>query len=176
MIRSVLAAACALSCAPSLSAAQDLAERHQLQGDAPIKGTASVLIDADASVVWSTFVAVDAWPRWNDDAPAAQLSGRFAAGTTLEYGGATRHHLTIGAVEPGRRAAIYGTYAGAVGVTLWSFETVSPGVTRVTASESNDGPLISVFYSERALTQHLTLWLTRLKAEVERTSPGRHSE
>jgi hypothetical protein len=159
---------CALcGCGPSLQVAQQLAERRQLQDDAPIKAEASATVAAPIETVWQLFSRVDRWPEWNPDALGASIEGPFAAGTAFGYGTGSRHVLTLAAVEPPTFVSFAGTLSGYVGITLWSFEALSPQQTRVTARESNDGFLISLFYSEAKLHEHLQAWVTALQGAAE---------
>ena len=156
------------ACGPSLSQVKQYAEARQLQPDAPVHADASIEIEAPIEQVWAVFSDIGAWPDWNDDAKGARLTGWLQAGTPFEYGGPAKHELRLEVVEPPKFLAFYGTFAGYVGVTLWSFEALSPLKTKVVARESNDGFMISLFYGNRALRDHLTLWTTRLKTESER--------
>ncbi len=53
---------------------------------------------------------------------------------------------------------------------MWEFEPLSTQQTRVTATESNGGFLISLFYGREQLATHLEGWLGALKREAERRS------
>jgi hypothetical protein len=163
----LLAALGAAACGPSLSQVKQYAEARELQPDAPVKAESSVEIDAPVELVWRIFAAVDAWPHWNDDAPNAKLTGWFDAGSPIVYGGAAKHELRLAVVEMPKFVSFYGTFAGYTGVTLWTFEAISPLKSKVTVKESNDGFMISLFYGSHALEQHLQLWTSRLKTAAE---------
>ncbi len=165
---SVLLVGLGSACGPSLVELRALAQTQQLQADAPIQGQFSATVNAPVDVVWSVFADVEGWEKWNDDAAAAEIHGPFTAGTEFAYGAPSRHHLVLAWVEPLHGASFYGTLAGYKGITLWSFESTQPGETKLSVRESNDGFLISWFYSENELELHLALWGDRLKHEAER--------
>jgi uncharacterized protein YndB with AHSA1/START domain len=152
------------ACGPSLEQLRPIAASKQLQPDAPVKAEASIDIDAPLEKVWAVFSDVERWPQWNSDAPNAHLEGPLAPGTRLTYGS---HKLELACVEPPTAMTFYGTLAGYKGVTVWKLVETAPGKTRVTAAESNDGFLISVFYSAAQLEEHLHLWLNALKKSAE---------
>jgi uncharacterized protein YndB with AHSA1/START domain len=155
------------ACGPSLEQLQPMAAARQLQPDAPVKAEASIDIDAPLEKVWAVFSDVERWPQWNSDAPNAHLDGPLAPGTRLTYGS---HKLELACVAPPTAMTFYGTLAGYKGITIWELAESTPGKTHVTARESNDGFLISLFYGASQLEEHLKLWLTALKQESERVT------
>jgi hypothetical protein len=169
-VRAALLVTLLLGCGPTLKTAQELAERHELQPEAPIKAEASVVTSASLSTVWSIFSDVAGWPSWIEEAKDARIEGAFAAGTAFSYGSGARHQLRLAAVEPKTFVSFYGTLSGYVGITLWTFEALEPSGTRLTVRESNDGFLISLFYSQARLQQHLGQWVQALKAVAERAA------
>ncbi len=144
------------------------AEAERMIPSAPVEASRSIVISALPDVVWRLLTDVADWSRWYGYLKNAGLDGPFVAGTGLTYGGLFKHRLRVAKVRPGLLAMLYGTMAGYTGITRWDVKSVEGAKTKVTFSESSDGPLIGLLYGSVSLGKHLERWLSALKIEAER--------
>lgn len=145
-----------------------LAANGKMMPDAPIIATRSTEIDAPLGNVWKILTDVSQWARWHPYLTNAVLSGPFAAGSQLTYGGFFKHCLEIAKVIDQELAMLCGTMAGYKGITRWDVSQTDSGKTRVVISECSSGFLIGTLYSNEKLGDHLQAWLDALKQEAER--------
>ena len=150
---------------------QRVACAERMIPNAPVQATSTITIDAPIAIVWAVATDVSRWPNWYDYLKNAQVQDGFVAGAKLSYGGAIKHDLAIAKVEDRRLAMIYGTMLGYSGVTRWDFKETAVEQTQVTFTESSEGFLIALLYSNEKLSEHLSDWLKKLKAEAERQAP-----
>ena len=143
------------------------AENKEMIENAPIEAKKSIIINAPILKIWNILIDVDDWPNWYHYLSGSTISGKFEAGSKIEYGGFFKHRLTIGVAEPPKTVSLYGTYIGFQAITIWQMEMLSKNQTRVTFSESSDGGLLSVLYSNSQLKNHLIKWLAKLKDKAE---------
>lgn len=141
---------------------------EQMIPNAPVNAACSTMINASSDTVWHLLTSVTNWPQWYGYLKNAQLDGLFSVETRLTYGGLIKHRLRIARVTPGAMVMLYGTMAGYSGITRWDVKTMAEERTKVTFTESSNGPLIALLYGSGRLEKHLKLWLAALKAEAER--------
>lgn len=146
-----------------------LAASGQMMRDAPISANRFVVIDAPLDKVWEILTEVAHWERWHPYLANAALTGPFAAGSNLAYGGFIKHHLEIAKVADKELVMLCGTIAGYKGITRWDICKTDNGKTRVAFKECSSGFLIGTLYSDEKLGDHLQDWLDALKREAERS-------
>jgi hypothetical protein len=103
-----------------------LATEGRMIPNAPVEALRSTTIEAPAATVWALLIDVQNWPRWHVHLAGARIDGPFAVGSKLTYGGMIKHRLAIADVEHARRAMIYGTLGGYVGITRWTSSQWDP--------------------------------------------------
>lgn len=152
----------------NMSQLQQLASAERMIPNAPIQASSKIVVSAPVATVWAIATNVSAWPTWYDYLKNAQVQGAFVPGAKLSYGGMIKHDLAIAKITDRKLVMIYGKLLGYTGITRWDFKQISPGQTEVTFTESSDGFLIGALYSNEKLEQHLSEWLTKLKARSEK--------
>ena len=156
-----------LGCVPNSQIVKNQAENKEMIKNAPIQAMRSIIINAPVQKIWKILIDVDDWPNWYHFLRGSRISGKFEAGSRIEYGGFFKHRLTIGVVEPPKTVVLYGTYMGFQGITVWQMDKLSENQTRVIFKESSDGGLLSILYSNAQLEKHLIKWLAKLKDKAE---------
>jgi uncharacterized protein YndB with AHSA1/START domain len=150
-----------------------LASDGQMIPAAPILASRSITIDAPLDKVWHLLTTVSEWEQWYSYLKNAKLDGPFAVGTRVSYGGLFKHDLRIAKFVQQEMVMIYGKLAGFSGITRWDFRKLGENSTQVTFTESSEGPLLGLLYSNKRLETHLQNWLEALKREAERGSRTR---
>ena len=154
-------------CGPNAHVVKKQAENKEMIENAPIEAMRSIIINAPVQKIWKILIDVDDWQNWYHFLSGSRISGKFEAGSKIEYGGFFKHRLTIGVVEPPKTVVLYGTYMGFQGITVWQMDKLSENQTRVIFKESSDGGLLSILYSNAQLEKHLIKWLAKLKDKAE---------
>jgi len=138
--------------------------------DAPVIATASVVIDAGPERVWDVLAHVDRWPKWNPDVHDAHLQGPLAAGSAIRWhAGPGTITSILATVEAPRQLGWTGRTLGIKAVHVWRLEP-EDGRTRLTTEESWRG--LPVRLSPRRmramLEKAVTDGLVHVRREAER--------
>jgi hypothetical protein len=148
---------------------ETLARAGLIEGDAPIKASVEIVIQAPAEKVWSILTAVNDWPKWQTDIKEAKMIGPLESGTAFTWSsGGTRIQSKIALVDPYKEIAWTGTAMTATAVHVWKLEQLPGNKTVVKTEESMSGFLLTFFYSSKELQSIDQTWLDRLKLEAER--------
>jgi uncharacterized membrane protein len=137
--------------------------------NAPVLAHHEIDISAPVSRVWALHQDVNAWPAWQSDITAAQLTGAFAPSrsfTWTSFGFTVTS--TVYAVQDQSRVLWGGTGDGITGVHEWVF-TATPAGTHVETTESFAGVPVEadVAGMQRVLDGSLVSWLSHLKNAAE---------
>ncbi|WP_419727926.1 SRPBCC family protein [Lichenicola sp.] len=146
----------------------DPASRGEIDDHAPIRATASVVIDATPSDVWGVLADVRSWPAWQHDIRATTIGRAPAVGVKFRWsisGGTIRSRFTV--FDPAHRLAWSGSLFVFHAVHVWILRTQPDGETRVETRESLSGWPIGWLYSSADLLEANRRWLAALKIEVE---------
>lgn len=160
---------CFLSaCGPSSDALAVLGSRGEIQQDAPVKASSSVVIDAAPERVWNVLVNVAEWPRWMHDVSHATVHGPLGKGAFFEWStGGTAIRSRVVLFVPDKTVAWTGQASFAKAVHVLTLSAPDSGHTRVVSMESMDGPGLSWFYSSSDLQSSEDRMLRDLKTAAE---------
>jgi Polyketide cyclase / dehydrase and lipid transport len=140
-----------------------------IDGDAPVRASHEIDINAPLETVWRLHADVNNWPAWQTAITAARLDGAFEPGASFEW---TSYGFTVVSTiyAAAERARVLwgGTAGGITGVHEWVFSETPAGV-HVTTAESFAGEPVEadVTGMQSALDSSLAAWLGDLKAAAE---------
>ncbi len=120
-----------LGCSKDVAPGGERSERSSVAWEAQH----SVIADADRATVWAYHSDVDNWVRFEGDAvESITLDGLFQTGTsgTTKMPDQEPTHWQLVEVDPPRRTVIEMALGDAVFRTVWTFDTVPGGRTRLT--------------------------------------------
>ncbi|MGI4748064.1 MAG: SRPBCC family protein [Janthinobacterium lividum] len=135
---------------------------------APVRATASIIIDAAPVDVWKVLADIRRWPEWEHDIQTTTVSRIPAIDVPFQWstsGGTI--HSRIMLFEPSRRIAWIGNLLIFHAVHVWVLHARPDGRTAVETHESMTGWPIGWLYSSKDLLEADRRWLAALKKEVE---------
>lgn len=144
-----------------------IAYEERMIPNAAVLATYAIEINVSVERIWQVATDVKNWPQWHEDLKNTKIDGPFVQGAHFSFGGLFKHHLTLSKIKKFDLVMYFGTLLGYKGVTKWKFTPVTNEKTKVTFTESSNGFLIGVFYSNDALETHLKAWLEKLKQRAE---------
>lgn len=160
------------ACGPSNDALAVLGSRGEVQQDAPVKASSSILINATPQRVWNVLTNVAEWPRWQHDVDHVTVDGALGKGVSFEWNaGSTTIRSRVVLFIPDKTVAWTGRASVARAVHVLTLSTPDSGGTRVESMESMDGPLLSWFYSSSDLQSSEDQMLKNLKVAAEAPLP-----
>lgn len=140
-----------------------------IDGNAPVTCSKSLLINATPAQVWAVLTAINQWPNWQSGIKQARLNGPLQAGSTFVWqtGGATIRS-TLHTVEPYSQLGWTGKTMGLYAIHNWHLEAVGDQ-TQVAVEESMAGLLATVFKKtfNKTLADGMQHWLAQLKQACE---------
>lgn len=174
----LLASSCLLlgACAPSNRTLAALAQRGDIQTNAPVKATSTVTIHAPAAAVWRILTDTSAWPCWQPGVAKVSGGSQLDAGASFAWqtGDTTIHsHVTL--FDPPRRLAWIGRADVAHAIHVFVLTPLGAHDTRVESRESMDGPLLAWFYDSADLQSNENTLLKNLKRAAEAASASSES-
>lgn len=162
------------ACGPSDNALAVLGSHGEIQQDAPVKASSSIVIDASPERVWNILVNAAEWPRWLHGVSHVSIGGALNNDVSFEWNaGGTAIRSRVVLFAPDRTVAWTGRASVAKAVHVLTLSALDPGHTRVQSMESMDGPLLSWFYSSSDLQTSEDQMLKNLKAAAETPLPLR---
>jgi uncharacterized membrane protein len=156
------------ACAPSDEALSQLAQQGKTENQAPVQASSTVVIQASAEHVWTILVNFRQWPQWNHDVEKMDAATDVRVGTPFVWtSGGTTISSRIAMLDPGQAVAWTGHASLAKAIHVITLQPVDASHTRVTSTESMDGPLLSVFYSSAELKESEDRLVQSLKTAAE---------
>ncbi len=153
--------------------------QFDIDRNAPCQAVHEIEIDAPIDIVRGVLLDIDSWPKWNSKVSRAKLQrdANSAPGPLKpQVGDVFKWKSGVGirstfAVITRHRVGWTGVAFGTKAAHLWIFERVSSRRTRVVTEESFGGWLVSCMPKamQKSLDENLTLQLTALKAEAEKS-------
>jgi uncharacterized protein YndB with AHSA1/START domain len=141
-------------------------------GDAPVRSSAEIDIDAPPQVVWEVLTRFENWPNWNPDVKSMSFEGPLAPGSEFRWkAGPGTIVSTLDRIEPPRHIAWRGRTLTIKAYHEWWLEPRDGG-THVRTEESFFGLLARLLRStlQKTLDKSFAEGLERLKREAERRS------
>lgn len=148
---------------------EEYAKGGRIDGNAPIRASRELRIEAPVDRVWELLADVPAWHTWDAGVHDVHLDSTVAADARCTWAnGRARMKSRFAVVDPGRELTWTGTSAGAKAVDRHVLRATDDGATRVYTQESMAGPLLVLFYSSAKLQTGMEQWLAALKTAAER--------
>jgi hypothetical protein len=138
--------------------------------NAPVKCSKSILINARPEKVWAVMTGIDQWASWQTDISQTKLNGALTPGSTFDWKtGGAKIHSTLHTVEPYKYFGWTGETFGMHAIHNWTLEETD-GQTRVSADESMEGFLARLLKKafNKNLEKGMQHWLELLKTTVEK--------
>ena len=160
-----------VACGPSNDVLAGLGSRGEIQQDAPVKASSTIVIDAAPEQVWNILVNVAGWPRWLHDVSHVAVHGVLGNGVSFAWNtGGTAIRSRVVLFVPDKTVAWTGQASFAKAVHVLTLSALDSGHTRVESMESMDGPMLSWFYSSSDLQSSEDRMLKDLKAAAAASS------
>jgi uncharacterized protein YndB with AHSA1/START domain len=142
----------------------------EIDGNAPVVGSAEIEISADAETVWDVLTDVSGWPGWNPDVKSVTLEGDVAEGPEFRWKtGSGTITSRIKRLDRPQLVAWTGRTFGIDAIHVWRLEPRNGG-TFVRTEESFGGLLAGILRRplRKTLAKALDSGTLALKAEAER--------
>ena len=141
-----------------------------INSNAPVKCSKSIIINANSEKVWASLTNIDNWATWQTEISKPKLNGQLKPETTFNWktGGASIHS-TLHTVEPNKNFGWTGKTFGMYAIHNWTL-TETNGQTQVSVEESMEGILASLLKKSfnKNLANGMQNWLDLLKKECEK--------
>ncbi len=148
---------------------EEYAKKGRVDGEAPVRASAEVRIDAPVDRVWQLIADATAWESWDRSVHDVHLDSAVAPDAQFTwFSGRSRIRSRFAVVEPGRELTWTGMSGGAKAVDRHVLEVVDDNATRVRCEESMAGPLLVLFFNSAKLRAGMQTWLTALKTAAEK--------
>ena len=141
-------------------------------GNAPVKTSAEIEIEAPPQVVWEVLTRFENWPNWNPEVKSMSFAGPLAPGSEFRWeAGPGTIVSTLDRIEPPRYIAWRGRTLTIDAIHEWRLESRDGG-THVETEESYSGLLARLMRGplQKTLDSALEQGLGHLKREAERRS------
>jgi hypothetical protein len=138
-------------------------------GDAPVKSSAEIEIEAPPRVVWEVLTRFENWPTWNPEVKSMSFAGPLAAGSEFRWkAGPGTIVSTLDRIELPRYIAWRGRTLTIDAYHEWWLEPRDGG-THVRTEESFSGLLARLLRAtlQKTLDKSLADGLGHLKREAE---------
>jgi hypothetical protein len=139
-------------------------------GNAPVKSSAEIDIQAPPQFVWEVVTTFENWPNWNPEVKSMSFAGPLAPGSEFRWkAGPGTIVSTLDRIEPPRYIAWRGRTLTIDAYHEWWLEPRDGG-THVRTDESYSGLLARLLRGtlQKTLDKSLEDGLQRLKWEAER--------
>ncbi len=138
--------------------------------DAPVKCSKTILIDAATTNVWQVITNINNWAAWQTEISKSKLNGPLAPHSTFDWKtGGAKIHSTLHTVEPFSRFGWTGKAFGISAIHNWALTDIK-GQTEVLVEESMEGFFVNIFKKpvNKKLENGMQHWLNFLKIECEK--------
>ena len=168
----VFGCCCLAACGPSDRALEALGSHGEIQRDASVRASTSIVINAPPARVWAVLVDVSKWPRWLHGVSHVAVDGALGAGASFGWhAGDTAIRSRVVLFVPDKTVAWTGRATFARAIHVLTLSALGSGRTRVDSAESMDGPMLSWFYSSSDLQSSEDEMLKNLKVAAEAPLP-----
>lgn len=141
-----------------------LAQNGQINADASIRDTQSIIIHAHVQHIWEVLTSLSEWPQWNNEVHHVS-EVKIAVNAHFQWQiGKSKYTSTFCAVKPHECLSWVSKGAGIKSIQVWRLERIDEHETVVTTSQSLQG-VGTLFYNHRKLHSTLLNWLDCLKAK-----------
>jgi uncharacterized protein YndB with AHSA1/START domain len=167
--KSILLVVVSLAISTSITA-QNNSIMKTINGNAPVKCTKSITIDASGEKVWKVITNINDWSIWQSEISKPKLNGELKSGTTFDWKtGGAKIHSTLHTVQPNNKLGWTGKTFGMFAIHNWTF-TEDNGQTKVIVEESMEGFLAKLLKRSfnKNLEKGMQNWLILLKQECEK--------
>jgi uncharacterized protein YceK len=155
-------------CGTSSVRQSDLAAQGKTDTTAPLQTTQQISINAPADKIWGLLVNPQAWPGWNPIITQTSAPYSLQNGSLFSYNADNMSiHAAVREFIPSQALAWTGDVLNFHAIQTWTLTPQPGGATLVTTSESVNGFLISLFFSQARLERDDHTWLKNLKAAAE---------
>lgn len=141
-----------------------------INSNAPVKCSKSIIINADSAKVWSILTHIDNWATWQTDITRPKLNGKLQPDTTFDWKtGGAEIHSTLHTVIQHRYFGWTGKTFGIYAIHNWKL-TETNGQTQVSVEESMEGFFARLLKKtfNKNLEKGMQNWLYLLKLESEK--------
>lgn len=141
-----------------------------INNNAPVKCSKSIVINANSAKVWSIITNIDNWATWQTEISKPKLNGELKPETTFDWKtGGAGIHSTLHTVEPNSFFGWTGKTFGMFAIHNWTL-TETNGQTQVSVEESMEGFFASLLKKSfnKNLEKGMQNWLNLLKMECEK--------
>lgn len=147
-----------------------LALAGEIDGQAPVQAQGSILVEAPVGRVWAALSGVMNWPAIRADINTVSQAAAAATGVVFTWRtGEVAVTSRFGIVDPDHRLTWTTTAPGLAAVHVYAFEVLGPALTRISAAESMDGPIVAaVQFNNAQLAERIQSWLIGIKDFAER--------
>lgn len=150
--------------------AQNNSTMKQINTNAPVKCSKTILINASPEKVWSVLTNINNWANWQPEISKVQLFGELKPESSFNWktGGAIIHS-TLHTVDLNKNFGWTGKTFGMYAIHNWTLTEVN-GQTKVTVDESMEGFFAKLFKKSfnKNLEKGMQNWLEFLKKECEK--------
>ncbi|MCU0433021.1 MAG: SRPBCC family protein [Bacteroidia bacterium] len=144
--------------------------RVNVNDNAPVKCSKTILIHAAPEKVWKVLTDINRWPNWYSPISQAALKDSLAADAAFRWKmNGTSIQSQLHTVKENELFGWTGQAMGTVAIHNWTF-IAEDGKTRVEVDESMDGFMAKLFSKmlRKNLEQGMNTWLEALKQECEK--------
>lgn len=147
-----------------------LALAGEIDNFAPVQALGSIVVEAPVNRVWAALSNVTNWPAIRADINTVWQAEAAASGVIFTWRtGEVAVTSRFGIVDPERLLTWTTTAPGLAAVHVYSFEVLGPALTRISAAESMDGPIVAaVQFNNSQLAERIQSWLIGIKNFAER--------
>jgi uncharacterized membrane protein len=142
-------------------------------GDAPVKSSAEIEIDAPLQVVWDVLTRFENWPNWNPDVKSMSFAGPLAPGSEFRWkAGPGTIVSTLDRIEPPRHVGWHGRTLTINAYHQWWLEARDGGTHVRTEEALSFGLVVRLLRGmlQKTFDKALADGLEHLKREAERRS------
>lgn len=144
-----------------------LAQKGQINENAGIRDSHSIIINADIDKVWNVLIDMENWPSWNPDVKKVTLDGDVAVGTYFSWvQGRTHGKSQIQTVDKPSTLAWTSKAKWVKRIYVWTLES-DEGQTIATVSASFQGTFVVLAENHQKVYHELLNWLELLKNKTE---------
>ena len=155
-----------LSCgaAPEYDELLVIAKNKQINGDAPIRAEASIMLQVPTYIVWKRIAEIQNWQNWSSVVSETAIRGTLNPGRKFTWNmNEEEFNSEIAAFEPMSSLLIVSKGPWGNNILLWNISSFNQNTTIILVKESIDGFWANWLYSPEERKESLEQWLKDLK-------------